>query len=82
MSSVGQAALLADLMHVAVDQDPETSPPPAFERKVIGKSIIASGPLGRSVSIGRQRKCRMSIVDLVILLADLMHVSMEKNPEA
>lgn len=36
MSSVGQAALLADLMHVAVEQDPDISPPPVLERKVIG----------------------------------------------
>lgn len=40
MSSVGQAALLADLMHVAIEQDPETSPPPVLDRKVIGIPTI------------------------------------------
>lgn len=38
MSSVSQAALLTDLMHVSVDQD-DMEPPPGMERKVIGKSI-------------------------------------------
>lgn len=35
MSSVSQAALLTDLMHVSVDQD-DVEPPPGMERKVIG----------------------------------------------
>ncbi|XP_022836401.1 gamma-aminobutyric acid type B receptor subunit 2-like isoform X3 [Spodoptera litura] len=36
MSSVSQAALLTDLMHVSVDQD-DIEPPPGMERKVIGQ---------------------------------------------
>ncbi|XP_049881941.1 gamma-aminobutyric acid type B receptor subunit 2 [Pectinophora gossypiella] len=36
MSSVSQAALLTDLMHVSVDQD-DVEPPPGMERKVIGQ---------------------------------------------
>lgn len=35
MSSVSQAALLTDLMHVSVDKD-DMEPPPGLERKVIG----------------------------------------------
>lgn len=35
MSSVGQGALLTDLMHVSVDQD-DVEIPPGLERKVIG----------------------------------------------
>ena len=38
MSSVSQAALLTDLMHVSVDQD-DLEPPPGMERKVIGMVI-------------------------------------------
>lgn len=37
MSSVGQGALLTDIMHVSVDQDDSELPPPGMERKVIGK---------------------------------------------
>ncbi|XP_026733435.1 gamma-aminobutyric acid type B receptor subunit 2 [Trichoplusia ni] len=36
MSSVSQAALLTDLMHVSVDKD-DMEPPPGLERKVIGQ---------------------------------------------
>lgn len=39
MSSVSQAALLTDLMHVSVDQD-DLEPPPGMERKVIGEILI------------------------------------------
>ncbi|XP_026318221.1 gamma-aminobutyric acid type B receptor subunit 2 isoform X3 [Hyposmocoma kahamanoa] len=44
MSSVSQAALLTDLMHVSVDQD-DVEPPPGMERKVIGQERDPTPPV-------------------------------------
>ncbi|KAH9637810.1 hypothetical protein HF086_017588 [Spodoptera exigua] len=92
MSSVSQAALLTDLMHVSVDQD-DLEPPPGMERKVIESPCllekVGKNPFISTCSTfpGQRRDSEKRKKEFIVVQSDLwdtntFQYTCQKSPPA